>query len=724
MCEALEFILLIARYPVLVLSLAAVAGLVPRPARGCGPDFDPEILFDRAATLADLPDGTFVIEAMHLLPAPEQKFAVVEQASEPPGARVGGARETALYAAAAKTFLAGDWQMARRQFFDVLGLPAEERRRFSAFAAFMLGRIARSENESRRHFAQLRDLVQAGFDDPLGLAVASYGEEARGLLAAEDDIGAVRLYAIQAAHGSKGGAVSLLLVARALVANQARLERALPDPVVQRLLTTYAWTRGQEFFWGSGEAAGRPPPPSDLIAVLARVPRLAGADRLAAAAWRMGRFDLARRFAERESTPLGLWVQAKLALRRGQTEASERLIAQAEAGFSAQAARDATRPHGDSADTDTRAWFDAGTYGRRAAGDAAILALARGDFISGMEHVVDSCSYPDIAYLAERVLMLDELSEFLNRHAARLKHACVDQQSWPVGRADVTVRLRELLARRMLRSGRGTEALAAFEGGPNSQIAREYVLALAKARGRGDRIDRAEALFTASQIARRHGLEILGTEVGPDWGWVAGQYDLGDYGASRGLGAFSSAEPVRPSEAAHEFPPSRIKAALPLPDDMQLSLRTLAERARFVAHTPPHAERFHYRQTAADLAEAASELVPARSQAYAAILCHAAKHVASAAFPRTEALWSRYIRRGAVIPGATLATFNFGATCPQPQFERARQMAAQGSRGPHRWPWSACRRRTRALIAGLLALGILGGLIIQRRWRAGAGTPN
>ncbi|MFP2909068.1 hypothetical protein ACLESD_29310, partial [Pyxidicoccus sp. 3LFB2] len=271
-------------------SLVVLLLLAPlRDARACGPDFPPSLLSDRAHTLAELPDGTFSLEVTRLLPRPADTFQVGEapadtdEQGEPVDPREGGgARERALYSAGAKAFHAGDTLEARARFLDVLALPPEERRRFSTFAAYMLGRTAGAglEHEARPRFAEVRELARQGFDDPLGLAVASLGEEARVLLDAGDDAGAVRLYAEQAAHGSTSGATSLLLVARALHRDEARLKEALKDPLVQRLMATFAWTRGQEWQWAEEAPGGL----QRLLEALAAVPGLSGADRLAAGA--------------------------------------------------------------------------------------------------------------------------------------------------------------------------------------------------------------------------------------------------------------------------------------------------------------------------------------------------------------------------------------------------------------------------------------------------------
>ena len=102
-----------------------------------------------------------------------------------------------------------------------------------------------------------------GAPDPLGLAVASYGEEARLHLtrAASFVTGppiklpkerwdaycaetamAVKLYAEQAAHGSESGVNSLRTVAGRLMGAPNLVKASIGDPTVQRLLVAYALT--------------------------------------------------------------------------------------------------------------------------------------------------------------------------------------------------------------------------------------------------------------------------------------------------------------------------------------------------------------------------------------------------------------------------------------------------------------------------------------------------
>ncbi|WP_257446314.1 hypothetical protein [Archangium lipolyticum] len=667
----------------LLVCLVVLASFAPvRRARACGPDFPPELLHNRAATLAELPDGLFAHEVALLVPKPAEAFPVVEGPNEPEGARVGGGtRETELYQSGAQAFHEKRWEDARARFLEVLALPAEERRRFSPFAAFMLGRTAGSTQEARQRFAEVRELVRQGFEDPLGLALASLGEEARVLLDEGDDVGAIQLYAEQVAHGSTNGVISLLQVSRALAFDEARLRRALQAPLAQRLLTTYAWTRGQELSWTDPEA-GTPSRLARLLEELASVPGLAGADRLAAGAWRAGRFELAERFAGQEQTPLASWVKAKLALRRGDKSAAEQYLAEAARGIpEADDWRVEDEPH----PRRPRAHVE---------GERAALALMRGDFFQAAELSLASCSWPDIAYVAERVLTVDELQRFVAAHASDPKDRCqAEIRFFPWGYEGngegpgLNERLRLLLGKRLMRSGRGQEALDYFRGTKWEEFARQYVDALERARGAWwDSVTRAQALYSAAKLARAHGMELMGTEAAPDWSWTYGDFDVGAW----------HREVDQPDES------TLARAALG-----DIPLTTQAEQERLAAHGPPHSPRFHYRSTAADLAEQAAEQLHPRSQAYAMLLCHAARFASSTEPERVQRLWRTYVQKGALIEGY----WSFGQSCPEPDFERLRNQKVAP-------PWKAWRLRTVVTVGGgIMLLPLAGAVLLVRRKR-------
>src|SRR5580765_2369177 len=342
---------------------AALAAALPLSAFACGPDFPAELLRDRAWTLDKLPEGAFAFEATHLVPAPA--FKAVDDVEEyvdgrsrslrervergwfgtqyehVAAARAANDAETAYLAAkglpeAARRYLAGavawskhDVAEAQRRFNGVLELPAGERAHYGSWAQYMLAKIADGDAAAPLH-AALREEVAKGAGDPYGLAAASLGEDARQHLQKGDDAAAIALYAQQAAAGSRSGRDSLLQIARATIKDPARLERVVRDDVGQRLMTAYLYTRSSELIDTEidGESAAadvaKSKAASDarmqrfLDAIThAGVDKVAGADRVAALAYRSGKYDLAAQLAQKDTSGLAWWVRAKLALRAG-----------------------------------------------------------------------------------------------------------------------------------------------------------------------------------------------------------------------------------------------------------------------------------------------------------------------------------------------------------------------------------------------------------------------
>jgi hypothetical protein len=222
---------------------------------------------------------------------------------------------------------------------------------------------------------------------------------------------------------------------------------------------------------------------------------------------------------------------------------------------------------------------------------------------------------------------------------------------------DPVANLRALLARRLVRVGRTGEALPYFPprlAGSTAQErdsdradvedAREYLAALEATRPGWfewpwQRITRAEALFKLARMTRVQGMGLMGTEGPPDETVMYGTFADG-IGQTSPNGVDASPSPLLgPDEA------SRFAASAPKPDS-----------------------RFHYRAIAADRALAAADLLPQRSQAYAATLCWAVRYAtASRDEAKTRAIYQRYVSTGAYQPWAT----TFGGKCPPPDFEAA-----------------------------------------------------
>ena len=732
-------------------------------AAACGPDFPLELLSNRTQTLQGMPSGLFDFEATRLLAKPAAKLTPeldlnsvwFESSAEIPvtdaqqqvetrdytpsqidawrRARSAPSAADALalagelpaahqhYIAGAAAFRAGDMATAKAEFEAVLALGDAGASR-AVWAEFMLARTAFAAGEgdaaAAAHFENARTLASAGAADPLGLAVASLGAQAqlswRPIANGEAvDIAqtlprAVELYAQQAAYGSTSGNASLLIVARWLNTHPEALQVGLSNALVRKLMTSYAFSRGfeamddaqTEAFFNSSDykdpnlTAGADNvaiAPSLLDAILASSPdgKLDGGDRLAAALYRAGRFDDAAKFAASSELPLAAWVSAKLALRAGDQKQAAAQYAKVIKGYSAD-----------------ENWVPGGSEYQslgaqcRAQGEAGTLALSQGDFAEAMLQFFNAGDdyTNDMSYIAERVLSTDELIAFVDAHTLPQTLQKVEASEYsPLSyeipfNEETGVRakgyqqhtLRAVLARRLLREGQFERALPYFNNPLHLQSAKEYGAAMLRANSASG-IQKAQALFEAATLARTAGIDILGTQLSPDFAVYGGGY--GDY------------EPT--PEELKESPELFAKPT---------ALISAEENKRTLLSAPKPNKRFHYRYQAVALAEQASDLLPARSQAFAATLCKATSWIIFRDQAAGEKLYRRYLNQGAYVPWG----YQFGTTagCPKPEFERAQVLLDQQI-------WAARKKMLKRVlpfaVGGFGLLIALGGFLIWRR---------
>ena len=765
-----------------VVGVVAVVG----GALACGPFFPWQLFDDRAATVGDPVGLSFAFEVKRLVPPPTGELPAVEvrdpydrgpepevvlaeraeatsgvwSAVSPATARlsqdellprlqaarraddgkavfVDGAGLPAPvldYIAGAIEFRAGRLEAAARYFEAIDRLPPAERRLREVAAVYMLGRIHQLKGElgkARKAFQSVRAKALAGAPDPMGLAVASLGEEARvdlvqaGVLdvpwqdsgevsgdTARTLIGrAVRLYLEQAARGSDIALLSLRDVASLLIADDGLLSEAVADPLVRRLLVAYVVAR-------DGQSIYDEPLPGKEDAVVMAVAKavldrrgpVSGdeIDRLAALAYQAGRYDVAEKLTETTSRPLGLWIRAKLALRRDDRTA---------------AVRDWVAALKATADGPADAKVDSSSE-TRLRGETAVINVSVGSYVESLRLLfpVAGTYWGDVAYIAERVLTVDELKAFVDGLPPSSKLPPPSEDEFRLVNAPVDS-LRDLLARRLAREGRLTEALpyysqevqqpttgeAGSKARPISEEARAYRDALEAGRAGGawswpwQNVARAEALFTAATLARTKGMELMGTEGPPDVAALGGMYS-GGVGQSSPLGEYVSRD--------QEDKVKREKALFG-PD----------EESRFNASAPKPDIRFHYRMVASDHAVAAADFLPQRSQAYAAVLCWAARYaIESQDQARADRIYRRYISTGAYQPWAK----SFGGTsCPEPDFAAARTFwPRQITAWFERLAGSAARHPVMVAAAVVLAGLLLAGAIRMRRAgaKSAAGT--
>jgi hypothetical protein len=635
-------------------------------------------------------------------------------------------------------------------------------------------------------YAKPRTLAANGAPDPEGLAVASFGDEALTFLHNKESgkqcdyrsflnntpcaaaivsanlKQAINLYAQQAARGGNSGLQSMRFIAAWTLADKVRVASLIDDPVAQRLLVAYALARegdivkdqpasAFEYYGGYDNSYGptgyadaargdkgiksNPALVSLVEAIQQRgIDHVAGADRLAALAYRVGRYDFASALVARERSALASWVSAKLALRRGDTAAAVQAYAQASKGF----------PVTDSSVEPAGAQL--------IKGEQAVLTLSRGQYVEALGYLFDVASRrdnagvnddsvsdvaydSDMAYIAERVLTTDELKHFVD---SRVPASALPPTPSPDAGADAYYALhqttadtlRYLLARRLVRDGRIDEALPYFpadddprysafswEGGQTTRkplqlrkLARDYAAALDEAQHAWTRTNRARGWFDAATLAKQSGMELMGYEQGPDFNDIDGAF-AGGSGRSGVISArvdrASDAGAAR-AAAVPDTPAARAEVDLAGP------FVTADEKHRYAASESKPLTRFHYREIAADYIVKAADGLPPRSQAFAAVLCRGTDWMHNDDPARARGFYQRYVKEGAYVDFGG----PFGTRCPEPDFRAAATFT-------YTQVWQNVKRdagRTKkrvALIGLLIAAGVIGvGVWRYRRGKA------
>jgi hypothetical protein len=252
----------------------------------------------------------------------------------------------------------------------------------------------------------------------------------------------------------------------------------------------------------------------------------------------------------------------------------------------------------------------------RIAVERAIVALQQQQPDDAMRWLWHAASddFVDVAYVAEQVLTTAQLQAF------------VDSRSLDDRLSDDGRTLRALLGRRLFREHKYDEALPYMT--EHIFMAQEFRDAMTRASTSTDALTRATALLDAHRLLNTPdvGRRLLGTEGPPDWAIYDGSY-------------------------AEEWPRDG-HATLALSD-----------------------LRYHYRYVAAELAEQAANLVHPRSQAYAALLCHAADGLIDLDSALADRIYRTYLRNGAYMEEPPWTSF--GRNCGTPDIERLRDPAWQ-----------------------------------------------
>ncbi len=515
--------------------------------------------------------------------------------------------EFADYLRGAVAYHRTQYDQARNAWTALLERPADQRRNRTVWAAYMLGRswLEEKPDLAVEWFEKTRLAAGGGFRDSTGLAAASLGWQARAEVRRGRYAEAIVLYLEQARAGDDGAHASLRMTVDALLKDErVALDQLAAHSLAQQVVTAYIISAGGPVQTSSGPADQKFVKTWLNAAETAGATDMPGAERLAWAAYQYDDMDSARRWLSRapRNLPVVKWLKAKLLLYDGKTDQAAQLLAEVVRLF----------PEDESWIGLSRRFEDQTTFvddsTPRAAvwGEIGVLHMARHQYVDAMDALLRGGYWMDAAYVAERVLTINELKRYVDDRyppqpasapSTRPQDVQDDEQReygfGTPGRNGPAVAMRYLLARRLARDKRWKEARRYY---PDKwrEVFDNYVTACTAGHDSGRSKEyRIESLMEAAAIARWDGLELLGTEVEPDWATLEGSFEI---------------------EAASEMR-ARRGAAKVVPSSAD-------ERKRLRQYVGPR-KRWHYRYIAADLAWEAAELMPNESQETARVLCEA-----------------------------------------------------------------------------------------------------
>ncbi len=506
--------------------------------------------------------------------------------------------EFADYHAGALACAQGNPDGARKAWERLLTRPAAERRYRSVSAAYMIGVLSfgKDNTHAPKWFSMARDLAKAGFHDSNGLAAASYSCESDWYRARGD----LHKAAEHALRSISAGYATRTCI-RPAGNTPEELAKFAADPLLRRIVTSLLL--GEH----TGEDADAEKAKAAYHAWLsaleaADIRNFAGAERAAWMCYDSADYSGAKRWLARAPTHSveSLWLSGKIAAREGCR--AESLHALSKAVRLLAGSREPELEF-----KEFRSDFE--TRSRNVPADFALAAINVADFRTALDAFLLSNHWEDAAFVAERLLTLEELRAYVVRRPWQDSFSAGLSERWYEERAGVdpekqkTMDLRWLLARRLARAGRLAEATPFF---PVNYRPAFLAYARALARGKDTRLprdERATAFWAAALEARYHGMELLGTLCGPDWSCFNCDFEFDDPSELR-LGT----KPLRKrGDQAAEILPIALRPGR-------------AERERLEKSAPTPNKRFHYRYHAADLAWTAAELLPENDQRLAEML--------------------------------------------------------------------------------------------------------
>ncbi|MFA6242090.1 MAG: hypothetical protein WC655_14240 [Candidatus Hydrogenedentales bacterium] len=549
--------------------------------------------------------------------------------------------EFALYCQGARAYHQGDMESAIREWRTLLDLPAEERQYRSTWAAYMIAKALQKSDPAAAipYYAKVREFADAGFHDTLLLANDSFGFQAQAEMQAGMHAAAIQHYAYLLKNSDESDrelwGESLQSACWAASHAEHIDANAAKDPLCRRLVAAYLISEPSPTVvterWSEAlrEAGVKKPYPE--------------ADRLAWAAYNAGDIENAQRWVDAAApdSPYAKWVQSKLLLRAGSIDQAIKLLHTIVDAFP-QADQ---WPQGSprelpSTPCNHEAHFldDCDIQGPTSPSsdvkaDLGVLLLGRSEYVKALDLFAKSHYSQDAAYIAERVLTISELRQYVDVHANDPTLHETVARHYEDGFTRITY-LKAILARRMIRAGQWDAARkylseadeaqlgalvtmlrAAAEKGPVRWGNFLYELPLtnwAKSRAKEPDPERAKNLIAAAQYIQDGNL--MRTELEPDWEYAGEGFELTGPTFFRAFDSVKTPalswmkeKPKRPlslREASKEVFKSLPQALLKVLEASNDEVRRVWKSA------PKYNYRYHYRYIAADLYWQAAQSLP------------------------------------------------------------------------------------------------------------------
>jgi hypothetical protein len=446
-----------------------------------------------------------------------------------------GQLEFVLYMAGVQAIKANPELIEPLPWLNLLNLDPALRQHRTTWVHFMLGNLAAAHQQPEQasaHFAACRQAAKSGFSDPLGLAHASYKNEqmaqTNNLTRIRCGVQSVGYYTL--AEDAKNQKLCIDHLMKDL-----RKLKTIPAPELNPVCTEARLLYGGYI-------------PDAIYEKLATSAPLKMAPRMAWFMYQRGNIKDAERMLKNctENDILANWLRFNIHQRNGENQ---------------KAIEHLTRWFHE-LQTSDRIVYSAFSAEQTLSGQLGTLLVKEDQIQKAFTCFLQSGSEWDALLIADRYLSTDALQAYL-------KNAPISE------RGELIQKLNYLMARRLFRENRPTDALAYYPE-EIAEITRTYLNALAQSENKQwSRSVRSAHLFHAARILRVHGMEMSGTALGPDYQTLNGVY----------------------GDASNDE--LSVNGALP-------------EIYRETAPNP--ALRFHYRYQAAELAEKAAQLTRDRHQ--------------------------------------------------------------------------------------------------------------